>query len=366
MKTVCRTAVLVLLASMMLSTSALATQDIMSGWAEEEVARAAACAILPEEVFEGDLTRPITRAEFAWLAVHFLTVQYNMDLHDMLDKYFEKAEIKPHYEVFPDFVDGADYNGYICYARALGIVSGYDDGTFKPDKGISRQEAALLLTNTFNIYGMVIIQEKGYSFNEVFTDSDAVAGWAIEAAQFMYQCDIMNGIAPDVFSPNGTYTVEQSIITFLHLYERAPESRFHNNLSHFMSYEEMLAEAVENPYSFLTLIIHERYDVELDDDNYYTIVYSELGGIPHGSAFKLWILYTDLWGRARGRREILQYLPQNPGGLMNDVAIQNLALNDDGLAITFERARLDYNTGEYEIRFYSVDLKTAALNEISP
>jgi len=365
MKTVRRSAVFVLLASMLLSISAFASQDILSGWAEEEVSKAAVCAILPEEVFKGDLTRPITRAELTWLAVHFLSTQYNMDLHDMLNKYFEKAGIRPDYEAFSDVDYDEDYSDYIYWARAFGIISGYEDGTFKPDHEVSRQEAARLLTNTYDIYGMVKVQEKGRSFSEVFSDSDEVSRWAIEAVQFMYQCDIMSGIAPDVFSPNGTYTVEQSIITFLRLYERAPESRFHNNLSHFMTYDEMLAEAVENPYDFLTLTVYERYDVEYDNYNYYTIVYTALSGTPHGSVFKLWILYTDVWGGARGRREILQYLPQNPGGLMNDVAIRNLKFSNDSLTLTFERERFDYDTGEYEVRFYSVDLKTAKLSEIS-
>jgi len=365
MKTILKTAMFVLFAFMILSTSAQATQNIISEWAEDEVSKASVYAILPEEAFEGDLARPITRAEFTWLAIHFLTAQYNMDLVDMLDNYFSKYEIIPDYEAFSDVVYGEYYNNSIYWARAFGIIAGYEDGTFKPDKNISRQEAALLLTNTYNIYGMVKVQEKGNSFNEIFSDSDAVGEWAIGAVQFMYQCEIMNGVAPDVFSPNGTYTVEQSIITFLRLYERAPESRFHNNLSHFMIYEEMLAEAVESPYDFLSLTIYERYDVEYDDDNYYTIVYTSLGGTPHGSIFKLWILYTDVWGKTRGRREILQHLPQNPGGWMNDVEIQNLKLSDDKLSLTFERMRFDYDTGEFKVKFYSVDLKTAKLIEIS-
>ena len=35
-------------------------------------------------------------------------------------------------------------NESVCLAAALGIVTGYDDGTFRPYQSITRQEAALI------------------------------------------------------------------------------------------------------------------------------------------------------------------------------------------------------------------------------
>ncbi|MBQ2454651.1 MAG: S-layer homology domain-containing protein, partial [Firmicutes bacterium] len=36
--------------------------------------------------------------------------------------------------VFPDVADSAWYAGYVSSAAACGMVEGYPDGTFKPDK----------------------------------------------------------------------------------------------------------------------------------------------------------------------------------------------------------------------------------------
>jgi hypothetical protein len=48
---------------------------------------------------------------------------------------------------------------------------------------------------------------------------------------------------------------------------------------------------------------------------------------------------------------------------MNDVAIRDLKLSDDGSTLTFERERFDYEAGEYMVKLYSVDLKSAKLSE---
>ncbi|RHQ71174.1 S-layer homology domain-containing protein [Butyricicoccus sp. AF24-19AC] len=39
-------------------------------------------------------------------------------------------------------------NESVCLAAALGIVTGYDDGTFRPYRSITRQEAALIPYHT--------------------------------------------------------------------------------------------------------------------------------------------------------------------------------------------------------------------------
>ena len=41
------------------------------------------------------------------------------------------------------FSDSSDY--YVPYVAALGIVTGYPDGTFHPKDSIKRQDAAIML-----------------------------------------------------------------------------------------------------------------------------------------------------------------------------------------------------------------------------
>lgn len=51
---------------------------------------------------------------------------------------------------FPDVLTGSWYSKYVAWAEKNNIVKGYDDGTFKPEKPVSRQEAMTILYNYCN------------------------------------------------------------------------------------------------------------------------------------------------------------------------------------------------------------------------
>lgn len=78
--------------------------------------------------------RAITRAEFAKMAVSF---------------YNERGE----YEVdaFPDIAEHWARD-YINCAAELGIIQGYEDGTFRPDQPITRAEAMQIMNNVLGRY----------------------------------------------------------------------------------------------------------------------------------------------------------------------------------------------------------------------
>lgn len=51
--------------------------------------------------------------------------------------------------IFPQTAAFSDCeNESVCLAAALGIVTGYDDGTFRPYQSITRQQAALIPYHT--------------------------------------------------------------------------------------------------------------------------------------------------------------------------------------------------------------------------
>ena len=66
------------------------------------------------------------------------------------------------------------------------IISGYDDGTFQPEKTITRQEAASILKNAFNLTG---------NSGEKFPDDSAIAGWAKENVYAVKHSGLMKGDA---------------------------------------------------------------------------------------------------------------------------------------------------------------------------
>ena len=73
----------------------------------------------------------ITRAEFATLAARFFDVTYNGK------------------DLFPD-ISGHWAKDYINQAANKGFVNGYEDGTFKPDRNITRAEAVTLVNRTLD------------------------------------------------------------------------------------------------------------------------------------------------------------------------------------------------------------------------
>jgi len=52
---------------------------------------------------------------------------------------------------FPDVPQGAWFEPYVCTARLLGLIEGYPDGTFKPERTINFVEAAKILAQAFEL-----------------------------------------------------------------------------------------------------------------------------------------------------------------------------------------------------------------------
>jgi hypothetical protein len=81
---------------------------------------------------------------------------------------------------------------------ARNAMSGYPDGTFKPDNSISRAEFATILVKAFNL------KSEG---NKVF--SDTASHWAREYIATAYACGIIAGYSPNTFGPDDQITREQ-------------------------------------------------------------------------------------------------------------------------------------------------------------
>ena len=106
-----------------------------------------------------------------------------------------------------------DYDNYnVQLAAALGIVTGYEDGTFRPNNSITREQAAIMIQRAVKLLGTVTPTK-----NPTFTDAAKVSPWAAEGVQFVTSCGIMNG-SNNAFNPQGTYTREQTYITMLNVY----------------------------------------------------------------------------------------------------------------------------------------------------
>lgn len=316
-----------------------------SNWAAEKVGEAIDLRIVPKGL-QSDYTQNITRAEFAKVAVFYLAAAQNLDESDFLNIYSEKSEeltgTKFVYEA--PFTDTD--NSYVNNAFSLGIISGRSADIFDPDSPITRQEAAVMLLRAYDLLGTYTVQEKALSFGQTFSDADQIAEWAYEPATMMYQFDVMVGINDDTFSPNGYYTREQCMVTFLQLLKNAP------SVSVLLPYEELCTRILDKP-----LLKFHVYD-EFHCENY-SVYYGGQTGTSHGSSYELWVVY-----RAGGGREVLHPTGLETGdGLpslshfRNDLVLYDLALSEDESTLTF---LYDFDG---TTRHYAVDLMTATLAE---
>jgi len=64
---------------------------------------------------------------------------------------FESIKSQYNNSCFPDISKDQWYTPYVCYAKAYNIISGYEDGNFRPDRKVSRVESLKIVLNAFNI-----------------------------------------------------------------------------------------------------------------------------------------------------------------------------------------------------------------------
>ena len=98
-------------------------------------------------------------------------------------------------QVFSDVPFGAWYHSYVMSAYSFGAVNGMGDGTFAPDKTITRQEAAVLVSRLADKCGMTVAFSDTAIRNVLsqFGDYRSCGSWAQEGLAFCYA----NGILDD-------------------------------------------------------------------------------------------------------------------------------------------------------------------------
>ncbi len=182
------------------SVSQLLNRSDASSWARESITNAIAEGIVPPEL-QSDYTDKITRKEFCRLAIQ---------------TYIAKTGNNVDENAPTPFGDVDDI--YVTAAYKLGIVSGTGNNSFSPNNNITRQEAAVMLSELANVLSV-----KSKEKIPKFIDEGYFASWAKDAIYNIASVKsgdtyIMTGTEPQKFSPWMNYTREQAIATMLRLY----------------------------------------------------------------------------------------------------------------------------------------------------
>lgn len=116
---------------------------------------------------------------------------------------------------FSDVADDAWYADAVAWTEANKIVSGYTDGTFKPDNKITREQMALILSNYCEYKNLTLTDTRTASF----TDADSISDWARGAVDAMYAAEILNGKSGNTFAPKSYATRAEAAQMFMNFIE---------------------------------------------------------------------------------------------------------------------------------------------------
>lgn len=185
-----------------------------SSWAVPELKKAAENALIPDILSGADMTKPITREEFAELAVLL----------------YEKTTGATAIAVSPNpFTDTA--NPQVLKAFKLGITTGTSPSTFAPAEITNREQVATMLSRT--IQAMAPGGDFSTEGAPSFSDQKDISSWAMEHVLFMARLGIIKG-ADGKFMPKAvtdaqkasgyaTTTREQAIAMSVRSYDKVDE-----------------------------------------------------------------------------------------------------------------------------------------------
>ncbi|MCU6708643.1 S-layer homology domain-containing protein [Paenibacillus sp. J5C_2022] len=157
----------------------VAFPDLADHWSRHDVELLASMLIIEgRSDSRFDPESSITRAEFTSLLSRILGLEA------------EEAE-----SPFSD-VNGRWYEKAVTGATNAGIVTGYQDGTFRPNAVVTRQEMAIMIVRTLR-YLNIALENTDQSFN----DQDDIADWAEEAVQLAAAAGIVRGDEQGNYQP---------------------------------------------------------------------------------------------------------------------------------------------------------------------
>ena len=199
----CTALVLALVLVLSLSPVSMAAGAKYSTWFAPYYKEMQELSILPASFTSGDLTATITRGEMSELAV----AAFEKATGNVIDE-LERTDY---------FSDTSDVN--ILKAYEYGIVSGYPDGTFRPNQTLTRQEFFKIIQNFCQAAAYTSTRSKDLSS---FSDSGEIDSWAREAAQLC----VSNAFVEGTKSGSGTYlrptsgsSRQEAMVMFLRAYK---------------------------------------------------------------------------------------------------------------------------------------------------
>jgi len=172
------------------ATFASVFTDTQGHWAEKEINKWANNG-LAGGYSNGDFqpNGKVTRAEFVTLVNRAFGIEKQSSVG-----------------TFSDINSEAWFFNDVCTAKAVGYVSGYQDGTFKPNKTITRQEVAGILTRLLNL-------EQNPTGVNNFKDWKQIPQWSRASIGAVVTNNLMGGFPDNTFKPLQSITRAEAVVS---------------------------------------------------------------------------------------------------------------------------------------------------------
>ena len=310
-----------LLALVMLTSVASAVQATtpegerydVSAWAQKDVAEAWKIGLHKSNTYT-DYRKPVPRGLFGADASRLVALAFGGDYDAYINYKAIQCQIK-------------DQPCGKTVAEELGLLKGREDGNMDYDTAITRQEAAVVLARAYRSYCDEIHDD---AEPLSYADNGKIADWAKTDVQLMTHLGIMNGVGENKFDPQGSYTLEQCLVTLVRLYNNTCKGK----------------PAVKNDFFALTprqvavsqAYMPTNYLCSAENDQTFAIAYNM--GTGHRGPIDVKVFVVDAKGTCKGYRNAIKdsyniYWGEGENG-QSDAHIEKIWLSDDGSKVYYQ------------------------------
>ena len=171
----------------------------LSPWAKEELEAMDQLGLIPEVLLGRDMATPITRGEMCYVAMEAYLSLYPNPIF--------RVEESP-------FTDADD--PVITKAYYLGLISGFPDGTFRPDIPITREQFFNITVNFLSVCGYPYEDSPSTSLDH-FTDAGELSSYALPCARLLVELGIVKGDGKQLL-PKSSTQCQQALAMFFRSY----------------------------------------------------------------------------------------------------------------------------------------------------
>ena len=172
-----------------------------SNWAQGIVTKGAELSFIPSYLLKTHFSESASRIDFCRMAYKMLNV---------------KQQIRVIERTHP-FTDVDKDERELAYLYENGIIKGKSATEFYPNDSISREEAATILDRLFKF---VYKTDADNSDEEkLYADDNTISDWAKNSVYSMKTHKIMIGVDNETFSPKTPFSLEQTVVTLVRIYE---------------------------------------------------------------------------------------------------------------------------------------------------